>query len=181
MGRKRDTVRDFISSSNPLVFHIKMSRRIKETNVSLDKISGDMVKFQFYQTSVSCVDIRGLGAWKRDRLTSHYVDEVKIVGRETDKINIVKMLTAVPSSTCVDLNQQKKFSVISIVGIRGLGKTALAQSIYNQKSVEQHFSLRIWVCVSDGFDIYDILQNIMESVTNSKCRNFSNVIESICF
>ncbi|XP_026431224.1 disease resistance protein RGA2-like [Papaver somniferum] len=32
----------------------------------------------------------------------------------------------------------------------------------------------MWICVSDDFNIFKILQKILESITSSKCPDFSN-------
>ncbi|XP_010258723.1 PREDICTED: probable disease resistance protein At5g45440 [Nelumbo nucifera] len=40
------------------------------------------------------------------------------------------------------------FKAVGIVGMGGIGKTALAQLIFNTQEVKNHFCPRIWICVS---------------------------------
>ncbi|CAI0436072.1 unnamed protein product [Linum tenue] len=50
-----------------------------------------------------------------------------------------------------------------IQGPGGFGKTTLAKMLYNDKKVEAHFDKRIWVCVSDKFDLARVAKAILES------------------
>ncbi|KAL6596978.1 hypothetical protein ACP70R_047112 [Stipagrostis hirtigluma subsp. patula] len=59
-------------------------------------------------------------------------------------------------------------SVVPIVGIGGVGKTTLAQLIYNDSNVRQHFGYRIWVCVSDFFDKKRMTKEIVESISGKE-------------
>ncbi|KAK9219078.1 hypothetical protein WN943_007717 [Citrus x changshan-huyou] len=49
----------------------------------------------------------------------------------------------------------------------GIGKTTLAQLAYNNDDVKNHFEKRIWVCVSDPFDVFRIARAIIEALTGS--------------
>ncbi|XP_026438647.1 disease resistance protein RGA2-like isoform X2 [Papaver somniferum] len=144
-----------------------------------NQIATAMERFQFQTTSSG-----GYDEQHNKRLTtSFFGDASKFVGRDADKSKIVKLLTtmsmsspsSLPSTSSVNSsNQLENVSVISIVGMGGLGKTSLAQSIYDDKSVENQFVKKMWVCISDDFDVFKILKNIMESATNSRCEDFSN-------
>ncbi|XP_026381421.1 disease resistance protein RGA2-like [Papaver somniferum] len=177
-SNKNSKVKVFFSSSNQVAFRLKMSRRIKGINTQLNQIADDMERFHF-QTNSSTSS----GGYQQNRLTTSLFGDVsKFVGRKVDRSNIVRMLTTMsisssvssPSSSSVNSDQHEKVSVISIVGMGGLGKTSLAQSIYSDKSVEKYFEKKMWVCISDDFDVLKILKNIMESATFSKCQEFSN-------
>ncbi|KAI3455637.1 hypothetical protein Pfo_012300 [Paulownia fortunei] len=49
----------------------------------------------------------------------------------------------------------------------GIGKTTLAQVVYNSSAVIQHFERRMWVCVSEPFDEFRIAKAILEDVEGS--------------
>lgn len=56
-------------------------------------------------------------------------------------------------------------SVLPIFGIGGIGKTTLAQLIYNDKRVKSHFTEMIWVCVSDLFDDERMTKEILKTIS----------------
>ncbi|XVF65658.1 hypothetical protein PTKIN_Ptkin09bG0267100 [Pterospermum kingtungense] len=101
---------------------------------------------------------------ERDQ-THSYVDvvEEKIIGRDNDKRKIIKLMMGFKSEEYV--------SIVPIIGIGGLGKTILAKMVFNHKTVGEHFELKMWVCVSEKFELKVIVEKIIEAATGSKPEN----------
>ncbi|KAJ0962350.1 hypothetical protein J5N97_030178 [Dioscorea zingiberensis] len=92
--------------------------------------------------------------------TSSLVDESGVFGRDHDKKNLIESLFS---------DMDKKLSVIPIVGMGGLGKTTLAQLVYNDSRVRQHFDQTAWVCVSTDFDVTRLTKAIAQSLNKEQC------------
>ena len=163
-GRFGGQVRDFFSSSNHLAFRFKMGRRIKAIRESLDGIANDISKFNFVPIVVISdlvVPTRNV----RGRETCSVVEKShKIVGRDKDKMQIIELLMQSPSS-------YENMPIVAIVGMGGLGKTTLAQLVYNDQQVASYFDLKMWVCVSDDFDVKLLVRNVIKSATNRDVEN----------
>ncbi|KAJ1427852.1 P-loop containing nucleoside triphosphate hydrolase [Sesbania bispinosa] len=50
--------------------------------------------------------------------------------------------------------------------LKDLGKTAVAQLVYNDVEVQNFFEKLMWVCVSDNFDVKTIVRKMLELLTN---------------
>ncbi|RCV30150.1 hypothetical protein SETIT_6G071100v2 [Setaria italica] len=89
----------------------------------------------------------------------------------------VKRLVTATRTSSAGLAEPTNFagnvSVLPIFGIAGIGKTTLAQLIYNDERVRAHFTVRTWVCVSDLFDdermTKEIVKNISEPDIDLPC------------
>jgi len=64
-------------------------------------------------------------------------------------------------------NQSHHLSIASIVGMGGMGKTTLAQHLYNDPKLKGKFDVKSWVCVSQEFDVFNITRDILEGITGS--------------
>ncbi|XP_058107108.1 putative disease resistance protein RGA3 [Magnolia sinica] len=157
-------VRSFLSPVNcfnHVVLRHKIGSRIKEVRGRLDDIEKEKNRFNFITRGVDSEVREGeIG----DRETSSLPDPF-IVGREGVKKKVIDLMLGGSSR---EVNEVP--FVISIVGMGGLGKTTLAQLIYNDKIVEGHFDMRMWVCVSEDFDVKRITKSIIECATWKVCE-----------
>ncbi|VVA34422.1 PREDICTED: putative disease resistance [Prunus dulcis] len=152
-------VRIFFSSSNQLVFGLKMGHKIKDLNKRLHEIASNRT---FGQLQVNHEDARFV---IRERVTHSFVREDNIIGRDEDKRAIIQLLLD------LDPIPTKNISSISIVGFGGLGKTTLAQLVLNDEMVEKHFELKMWICVSNVFELDIIVKKIIQSATNDIAKS----------
>ncbi|TYI58623.1 hypothetical protein E1A91_D11G373500v1, partial [Gossypium mustelinum] len=104
---------------------------------------------------------------KQPRLqpTSVMDEAVEYFGRHKEKQEMIKLLKG---------NNSNGVSVLSIVGMGGMGKTTLAQLVYNDATINESFDLKAWVCVSDYFDAIAITKAILQSITSESC-DYSNL------
>ncbi|XP_059428632.1 putative disease resistance protein RGA4 [Corylus avellana] len=156
--KKAKQVRIFFSKSNQLVYRLKMAHKIKAMRERLDAIDADRQRFHL-KLKLSHVET-GAGG-NRDRDNTHsYVCAEAVIGRENDKKAVIHRL--------LDSNVEDNVSILPIVAIGGLGKTALAQLIINDEQIQKHFQLKMWVCVSDSFQVKNIVEKIFEAATKKK-------------
>ncbi|XP_062145327.1 putative disease resistance protein RGA3 [Alnus glutinosa] len=153
--KKAKEVRIFFSKSNQLAHGLKMGHRIKAVRERLDAVAADRIKFNFTERFMET------RFENREREHTHsFVHEEEVIGREDEKKAVLELL--------LNFDMKENVSIIPIVGIGGLGKTTLAQYVYSEEEVKRHFDLKIWVCVSEAFDVKTIVEKIIESATNRR-------------
>ena len=137
-------VRVFFSESNQFAYGLLMGHRVKALREKLDGIDADSKRFNF--------DVRGQERASlttvREQTTSS--EPEVIVGREGDKVAVKTFL--------MNSNYEHNVSVISVVGMGGLGKTTIAQHVFNDEQVKARFGVRLWISVSGGLDVRKIIK-----------------------
>ncbi|KAH9624083.1 hypothetical protein KSS87_004885, partial [Heliosperma pusillum] len=112
----------------------RLSSKVQRVNDKLNKIASKSVKFSFK------VDYKPIKFTKEE--TSSFMCD-QIIGREEDVEKIIGFLLG---SVNVD---HSNVSLLAIVGMGGLGKTALAQLVFNDPRVSKAFPLMRWTCIAD--------------------------------
>jgi ABC-type glutathione transport system ATPase component len=111
-----------------MVYKMKSKRELLQTRKDLP------TQYHFISHINSVVN------FDEKQTTSYRNNDIQIVGRDHELERIMGMLMQI---------NEKELTIISIVGPVGLGKTSLAQLIFNDTRAET-FKFRIWVHVSMG-------------------------------
>ena len=97
------------------------------------------------------------------RMPSLYQDAAKLVGIDGPTQKLIDLLTRVEGV------KKQKLRVVSIVGVGGLGKTTIANSVYER--LRGQFESHAFVSVSLKPDMKQILSSILRQVSKDKCTN----------
>ncbi|WVZ91579.1 hypothetical protein U9M48_037730 [Paspalum notatum var. saurae] len=85
--------------------------------------------------------------------------ETKLIGRESEKIKIFKLLSNEVS---------QEFEVISVWGMGGLGKTSLVKDVYQSQELNAMFDKRACITVKRPFNSEDVLNSLAEQLTGTR-------------
>ncbi|CAL4979692.1 unnamed protein product [Urochloa decumbens] len=129
----------------------KIAIRIKNFNTELDKILklGEQFMLKTMQPEMNVSQVRQMK-------TCSIVDP-NLVGKETALActKLVKLML---------VHKEKEAYKIGVVGTGGVGKTTLAQKIYNDHKVKGTFSKQAWICVSQEYSEIAILKEVLRNV-----------------
>ncbi|XP_019073041.1 putative disease resistance protein RGA4 [Vitis vinifera] len=164
LGRQ---VSDFFSSENQVAFRLNMSHRLEDIKERIDDIAKEIPMLNLTPRDI----VLHTRVENSGRDTHSFVLKSEMVGREENKEEIIgKLLSS---------KGEEKLSVVAIVGIGGLGKTTLAQLVYNDERVVNHFEFKIWACISDdsgdGFDVNMWIKKILKSLNDGGAESLETM------
>ncbi|KAH7862523.1 hypothetical protein Vadar_006039 [Vaccinium darrowii] len=128
-----------------LKFRHKIGKRMKEMPEKLGSIANEHQKFHFSETVVENRD-----EFIESRETSSLLTQPILYGRNEDKDITIKVLLE-------DALEKEEVFVYPIISMGGLGKTTLAQAAFNDERMKIHFSPRIWIYVSEDFNLKRVI------------------------
>ncbi|KAL2326243.1 hypothetical protein Fmac_025301 [Flemingia macrophylla] len=149
------------SASKVCSFDIQIESRMKEVLEELEFLLSQKDHLGLKNASGAGVEsVSGSKVTQKLPSTSLVVESV-IYGRDDDKETIFNWLTS-------DTVKHNQLLILSVVGMGGMGKTTLAQHVYNDPRLDQaKFDIKAWVCVSDEFDVFKVTKTILGAITRT--------------
>ncbi|KDO39611.1 hypothetical protein CISIN_1g000594mg [Citrus sinensis] len=158
-SRVRSLIQGVSSGASSVMSGISMRPKIKEISSRLEELRKRTDVLQLEKIAGGSPHT---AAVRQRPPTTCLTSEPAVYGRDEDKARILDMVLE------NDPSDAANFRVIPLVGMGGIGKTTLAQEVYNDKLTEA-FEPKAWVCVSHDFDVLRISKAILESITLSPC------------
>ncbi|XP_047339519.1 putative disease resistance protein RGA3 [Impatiens glandulifera] len=146
-----------IQVTNRFITRSRIGQKLMHMQTKLEQISYERQKLHLRE-SFSYSRIETFTSSRRQTVS---ISNNQVYGRDKEKKEIIDILLNNTSSVSVST----ELSVLAIVGIGGIGKTTLVQMVFNDDQVSKHFDTKIWVCVSDEFDIKLVIKDIIEATT----------------
>ncbi|XP_043693307.1 probable disease resistance RPP8-like protein 4 [Telopea speciosissima] len=139
--------------------------KIQDINGKIKKLKDDRINYDIKPKPV--VDQGGQTWSTTDHQAQHHHQleasssaqkfrPVDVVGLQSEAEELAKLL--------MEEKPLGRFGVVSVIGMGGLGKTTLAQKIYNRDDVKKHFVCQAWVRLSKEYRMKDVLCNIIKQV-----------------
>ncbi|KAH7660051.1 P-loop containing nucleoside triphosphate hydrolase protein [Dioscorea alata] len=163
-----------LSCVRSVPFRYEIADKIKRFNDRLTEISEDKDKFNFIISSESSDDAYVMN--EASYRQSSFLPESDIVGWDIiDATNsLVELLVS---------QHQQKCRLFAIVGMGGIGKTTLAQLIYNDSKINDDFVLHSWICVSKFYTSTDLLKELIRNVGGicGEATTIAELHKILCF
>ncbi|KAK8564483.1 hypothetical protein V6N12_036606 [Hibiscus sabdariffa] len=68
------------------------------------------------------------------------------------------------------MDQERQRTVISVIGMGGLGKTTLVANTFNRQVVKQHFDCCAWITVSQQYVVTDLFKSIIKELNKAQVQ-----------
>jgi disease resistance protein RPM1 len=138
--------------------HHDIATKIQDIKISVREIKDRRERYGFSSLDQGSSSKATNVTWHDLRVGSLFIEEDEVVGIESTRDELVSWLVGGVS----------KRSVISVVGMGGIGKTTLTKKVYENESVKGHFDCCVWITVSQSYNVLKILMSMTKQINGEK-------------
>lgn len=138
----------------------EIATKIQDIKILVREIKERSERYRFNSSEQSSRSGATNVTWHDPRVGSLFIEDDEVVGIESTRDEFISWLVGGAS----------RRSVISLVGMGGIGKTTLAKKVYENDSVKGHFDCRVWITVSQSYNMQKILMTMTKQVYQAKQR-----------
>ncbi|KAL5077422.1 hypothetical protein RYX36_016406 [Vicia faba] len=102
------------------------------------------------QRSSSSEDNRN-SKWNDPPVAALCIEESEVVGFEVPRKRLTNWM----------VKGREDRTVVSVVGMGGQGKTTLAKKVFDSKDVTRYFNCRVWITVSQSYNVEELLRDML--------------------
>ncbi|XBJ04589.1 hypothetical protein VPH35_023500 [Triticum aestivum] len=145
------------NSTQPPWDKAELSNRMQQITDQLQVIRGEVSEvLKLYRLDSASSSIHSASTTANQHRRTSSLAPRKVYGRVVERNYIMKLIAE---------NKSDSITVLPIVGIAGVGKTALTQLVYNDPDEESLFDHRIWISVSHNFDEMRLTMELLSFVS----------------
>ncbi|XP_059436277.1 disease resistance protein RPM1-like [Corylus avellana] len=131
-----------------------IATKIQDIKLSVREIKERSERYGFSSSKQGSSGSATNVTWHDPRVGSLFMEEDEVVGIEYTRDELASWL----------VGGESKRSVISVVGMGGIGKTTLVRKVYENELLKRHFDCRVWITVSQSYNVQKILMSMVNQI-----------------
>ncbi|KAL0920589.1 hypothetical protein M5K25_009734 [Dendrobium thyrsiflorum] len=148
-------------------------KRLEEAVQKLDKVSANVTTFLHLLDNAKKEQKEKEVDFYKTRETGSLPTTNDLIGRGEAKEDVTQWLKKLSNE-----DRARNISLLSIVGHGGMGKTTLLQHVYEDE-ITKEFDLKMWVCVSNNFDVKKVIVDMLECLEVKKRPRLDDTLNAL--